>query len=143
MDFVKSLMLLFAMPLAVAAAEVSSGPTLAERALEALVPTNMVNEAAGFFGPVAKKYMPQFEAFEREYMSSSNKFAVVEKYLPVAADALADARKMRVPPRYEGKKAEYIKFFESAYAAASLTVRLRAKMSSTKQMLTSPKKSNK
>jgi len=125
------------------AAESPGGPTLAERALEALVPTNMANEAAGFFGPVAKKYMPQFEAFEREYMASSDKFAVVERFLPVAADALADARKMRVPPRYEKKKAEYIKFFESAYAAASLTVRLRAKMSSTKQMLTSPKKRNK
>ena len=138
MNFAKLLMLLSVMPLAVVAAEVPSGPTLAERALEALVPTNMVNEAAGFFGPVAKKHMPQFEAFEREYMASSDKFAVVEKYLPVAADALADARKMRVPPRYEKKKAEYIKFFESAYAAANLTVRLRAKMSRAKQKLASP-----
>ena len=120
-----------------AAAADPEGSSLAERALEALVPTNMVNEAAGFFGPVSKKYMPQFEAFEREYMASSDKFAVVEKYLPVAADALADARKMRVPTRYEKKKAEYIKFFESAYAAANLTVKLRAKMSRAKQKLTS------
>ena len=83
--------------------------------------------------------MPQFEAFEREYMASSDKFAVVERFLPVAADALADARKMRVPPRYEKKKAEYIKFFDSAYAAANLTIRLRRKMSGAKQRLTSPK----
>jgi len=143
MDFVKLLMLLmllFVMPQTAVAEEVSAEPTLAERALEALVPTNMVNEAAGFFGPVAKKYMPQFEAFEREYMVSSDKFAVVEKFLPVAADALADARKMRVPPRYEKKKAEYIKFFESAYAAANLTVKLRAKVSRAKQKLASPQK---
>ena len=53
-----------------AAVASSPGSALAERALESLVPTNMVNEAAGFFGPVAKKYMPQFEAFEREYMVS-------------------------------------------------------------------------
>ena len=143
MDFVKllmQLMLLFVMPQTAVAEEVSAEPTLAERALEALVPTNMVNEAAGFFGPVAKKYMPQFEAFEREYMASSDKFAVVEKFLPVAADALADARKMRVPPRSEKKKAEYIKFFESAYAAANLTVKLRAKVSRAKQKLASPQK---
>ena len=139
MDFLKSLILLFVLPLTAVAAEVSSGQTLAERALEALVPADMANEAAGFFGPVSKKYMPQFEAFEGEYMASPNKLAVVEKFLPVAADALADARKMRVPPRYEKKKAEYIKFFESAYAAANLTVKLRAKMSSAKQKLTSPK----
>ena len=143
MDFAKLLMLLSVMPLGAVAAEVSSGSTLAERALEALVPTNIVNEAAGFFGPVAKKYMPQFEAFEREYMASSNKMAVVEKFLPVAAGALSDARKMRVPPRYEKKKAEYIKFFESAYAAANIAVKLRAKMSSARQMLTSPKKNAK
>ncbi len=140
MDLLKSLLLLSALPLAAVAAEVSPEPTLAERAIEALVPVDMANEAAGFFGPVSKKYMPQFEAFEREYMTSSDKLAVVEKYLPLAANALADARKMRVPPRYEGKKAEYIKFFESAYAAASLTVRLRAKMSSAKRKLSSPKK---
>ena len=124
----------------VAAVEAQSGQTLAERALEALVPVDMANEAAGFFGPVAKKYMPQFEAFEREYMVSSNKIAVVEKFLPVAADALSDARKMRVPPRYEKKKAEYIKFFESAYAAAKFTVELREKMSRAKRKLTSPRK---
>ena len=123
-----------------AAAVEPEGSSLAERALEALVPTNMVNEAAGFFGPVSKKYMPQFEAFEREYMASSDKFAVVEKFLPVAANALSDARKMRVPPRYEKKKAEYIKFFESAYAAAKITVGFRAKMSRAKQKLKSPKK---
>ena len=87
--------------------------------------------------------MPQFEAFEREYMVSSNKMAVVEKFLPVAAGALSDARKMRVPAQYEKKKAEYIKFFESAYAAANIAVKLRAKMSSARQMLTSPTKNPK
>ena len=44
----------------VAAVEAQSGQTLAECALEALVSVDMANEAAGFFGPVAKKYMPQF-----------------------------------------------------------------------------------
>ena len=30
----------------------------AEQAVMAMLPTNAVNEAAGFFGPVTKKYLP-------------------------------------------------------------------------------------
>ena len=139
----KSMMIFAAAVLFAVTSSAVEAPTLAERTLEALVPTNIVNEAAGFFGPVSKKYMPHFESFEREYMASSNKFAVVEKFLPVAANALEDARQMRVPQRYENKKAEYIKFFESAYSAANLAVKLRAKMSRAKARLTAPSKDKK
>ena len=31
----------------------------AEQAVMAMLPTNAVNEAAGFFGPVTKKYLPE------------------------------------------------------------------------------------
>ena len=101
-------------------------PSLGERALEALVPPDIANEAAGFFGPVSKKYMPQFEAFERAYAESPDKIAVVAKYLPVADRALAEARRMRVPPRYEQTKAKYILLFDSALKAARLSVKLRS-----------------
>ena len=51
----------------------------AEQAVMAMLPTNAVNEAAGFFGPVTKKYLPVFEKFQAEYKSASNKFSVVEQ----------------------------------------------------------------
>ena len=100
--------------------------SLCERALEALVPADIANEAAGFFGPVSKKYMPQFEAFERAYAESPDKVAVVAKYLPVAEQALAEARQMRVPARYEQTKSKYILLFDSALKAAKLTVKMHS-----------------
>ena len=54
----------------------------AEQAVMAMLPTNAVNEAAGFFGPVTKKYLPVFEKFQAEYKSATNKVSVVEQYLP-------------------------------------------------------------
>ena len=70
--------------------------------------------------------MPQFEAFEQEYAAAPDKVAVVAKYLPVANKALADARRMRVPPRYEQTKSRYILLFDSALKAAKLTVKLHS-----------------
>lgn len=99
-------------------------PTLTERALEALVPAKKAHEAAGFFGPVTKKYLPQFEAFVDEYETSTNRIALVARYLPVAEKALAEAHKMRIPPKYEAEKANYLRFFDAALTSAKLILRL-------------------
>ena len=76
----------------------------AEQAVMAMLPTNAVNEAAGFFGPVTKKYLPVFEKFQAEYKSATNKFSVVEQYLPKA------------------KKAEYLAMFDKFLSAVDMAV---------------------
>ncbi|MBQ6327538.1 MAG: hypothetical protein IJI35_00860, partial [Kiritimatiellae bacterium] len=77
-----------------------------------------------FFGPVTKRYMPVFERFGAEYEASSDKMTVIAKYLPQAEAALAEAKKMRVPPRFEAEKAKYIRLFDMVMASARLSVRL-------------------
>ena len=100
-----------------------SAPPVEQLAMS-LLPTNVMNEAAGFFGPVSKRYMPVFERFGEEYETSSDKMAVIAKYLPQAEAALAEAKKMRVPPRFEAEKAKYIRLFDVVMASARLSVRL-------------------
>ena len=100
-----------------------SAPPVEQLAMS-LLPTNVLNEAAGFFGPVTKRYMPVFEKFGAEYEASSDKIAVIAKYLPQAESALAEAKKMRVPPRFESEKAKYIRLFDVVMASARLSVRL-------------------
>jgi len=95
-----------------------------EQLAMSLLPTNVLNEAAGFFGPVTKRYMPVFERFGAEYEASSDKMTVIAKYLPQAEAALAEAKKMRVPPRFEAEKAKYIRLFDVVMASARLSVRL-------------------
>ena len=95
-----------------------------EQLAMSLLPTNVLNEAAGFFGPVTKRYMPVFERFGAEYEASSDKMTVIAKYLPQAEAALAEATKMRVPPRFEAEKAKYIRLFDVVMASARLSVRL-------------------
>ena len=48
----------------------------------------------------------------------------MKKYLPEAEKALAEARRMRVPPRYEAEKAQYIRMFEMLLASAKLSLRV-------------------
>ena len=105
------------------AASALSAPAV-ERLAMSMLPTNVLNEAAGFFGPVTKRYMPVFERFGAEYQASPDKMAVVAKYLPQAESALAEAKRMKVPPRYEAEKAKYIRLFEVVVASARLSVRL-------------------
>lgn len=100
-----------------------SAPSVEQLAMS-LLPTNVLNEAAGFFGPVTKRYMPVFEKFGAEYEASSDKMAVIAKYLPQAESALAEAKKMKVPPRFESEKAKYIRLFDVVMASARLSVRL-------------------
>ena len=94
----------------------------AEQAVMSMLPTNAVNEAAGFFGPVTKKYLPVFEKFQAEYKSATNKFAVVEQYLPKAKEAYAEAKSMKIPEKYVAKKAEYLKMFDRFLSAADVAV---------------------
>ena len=100
-----------------------SAPPVEQLAMS-LLPTNVLNEAAGFFGPVTKRYQPVFDRFGAEYEASSDKMAVIAKYLPQAEAALAEAKKMRVPPRFEAEKAKYIRLFDIVMASARLSVRL-------------------
>ena len=94
----------------------------AEQAVMSMLPTNAVNEAAGFFGPVTKKYLPVFEKFQAEYKSATNKFAVVEQYLPKAKEAYAEAKAMKIPEKYVAKKAEYLKMFDRFISAVDVAV---------------------
>jgi len=84
----------------------------AEQMAMSVMPQESFNEAAGFFGPVAKKYLPTFQSFQREYLAAKEKLPVVVKYMPKAEAALADAKAMKVPARYEQRKAEYIRMIE-------------------------------
>ena len=94
----------------------------AEQAVLSMLPTNAVNEAAGFFGPVTKKYLPVFEKFQAEYKSATNKFAVFEQYLPKAKKAYAEAKAMKIPEKYAAKKAEYLKMFDRFISAVDVAV---------------------
>ena len=79
-----------------------------EQLAEKMLPEKELNEMLGFFGPVSKKYLPVFNRFNTEYLDGTNKIATVRKYLPQANAALAEAKAMKVPARYEAKKADYI-----------------------------------
>ena len=95
--------------------EKSTGMAALAEALVARLPQDRLYRAAGFFGPVVKKYQPVLLAFQREYeaaRTSSAKAAVIVKYAPKVDAALADAKAMRVPRRFEKEKADYIRIAE-------------------------------
>ena len=117
---------MFALLLAALLAATPSQPTPLERMATAMLPAEKMHEIAGFFGPVAKKYRPVFERFSAEYQSAPEKLKIVAKYLPEAKKALAMARQMRVPAKYEKEKAEYIRIFEALLYSAKIAVRLGA-----------------
>lgn len=99
-----------------------------ERMAMSLFPQEKIDHVAGFFGPVTKKYLPAFDRFNDEYLAARDKMPVIKKYLPQAEAALEEARRMRVPPRYEAEKAQYIKTFEMLLASARFSVRVADKM---------------
>ena len=94
----------------------------AEQAVLSMLPTNAVNEAAGFFGPVTKKYLPTFEKFRAEFRTTTNKLSVVERYLPKAKEAYAEAKAMKIPEKYAAKKEEYLKMFDKFLSAVDMAV---------------------
>ena len=100
------------------------GRSWLERLSEKMIPRQKFNEAAGFFGPVTKKYLPVWEDLCRDYLAAKDKRAVVRKYMPQADAALADAKAMKIPAKYEAKKAEYLKMFEAFIIAAKLYAKL-------------------
>lgn len=79
-----------------------------EQLAYAMLPEEKLNRAMGFFGPVTKKYLPVFNQFQREYNAAEKKLPVIAKYAPQAEKALADAKAMKVPAKYEAEKAEYL-----------------------------------
>ena len=95
-----------------------------EQLAEKMLPEKELNEMLGFFGPVSKKYLPVFQQFNAEYLAGTNKIATVKKYLPQANAALAEAKAMKVPVRYEAKKADYIRKLETFLKFVNLTTRL-------------------
>ena len=94
-----------------------------EQLAEKMIPQKELNEAMGFFGPVTKKYLPVFNRFNDEYLSGSNKIAVVKKYLPKADAALAEATAMKIPAKYEQQKAGYLQKARAFLTLVKLTVR--------------------
>lgn len=106
------------------AAKMSASPSALDKLCGRLLPPEKVNAAVGFFAPVAKKYMPDFRRFSKAYETSTNKTAVVARYLPTADRALAEARVMRVPKKYEQEKAKYLQLFEAALVTARMYVKI-------------------
>ena len=108
------------------ASETAQAPrkTKLERLAEKMLPQQKVDEALGFFGPVSKKYLPVWQELSDEYREAADKRAVVLKYLPQVDEALADAKAMKIPPKYEAKKDEYLKMFEAFVLATKLYVQL-------------------
>ena len=84
-----------------------------EQMATAMLPQKRVDEMMGFFAPVVKKYLPVFNQFQQEYQTAQQKLPVVLKYLPKADAAVAEAKTMKVPAKYEAQKAEYISEVES------------------------------
>ena len=95
-----------------------------EQMFSSMLPQEKLDAAAGFFGPVSKKYMPVFERFGAEYEAASDKLPVIARYLPQAEKAFEEAKRMRVPPRFEAEKAQYIRLFGMVLSSARLSVRL-------------------
>ena len=94
-----------------------------EQLAEKMLPQKELNEMLGFFGPVSKKYLPVFNRFNAEYLDGTNKLATVKKYLPQANAALEEAKAMKVPVRYEAKKADYIGKLETFLKLVNFTAR--------------------
>ena len=94
-----------------------------EQLAEKMLPQKELNEMLGFFGPVSKKYLPVFKRFNTEYLDGTNKLATVKKYLPQANAALAEAKAMKVPVRYEAKKADYVAKLETFLKLVNFTAR--------------------
>jgi len=103
----------------------AAAPTVFDQLCAKMLPPEKINAAVGFFAPVAKKYMPEFDRFSKAYQSAPDKTAIVARYLPVAERALADARAMRIPPKYEQEKAQYLQLFETALLTAKAYVAIK------------------
>ena len=89
-----------------------------------LFPAEKLYHVEGFFAPVVKRYQPVFDSFVAEYAASQNKLSIVAKYLPDADRALAAARRMKIPAKYEKEKAEYIRLFQTLITSAKVAVKL-------------------
>ena len=130
--FLAALAALSAAPLSAAgaakpAAEPSGGMVAMAEALVERLPAEKLDRAAGFFGPVVKKYQGVLWDFQDEYFEArtiSEKAAVIVKYQPKVDEALADAKAMRVPARYEEEKAGYIRVAEVFAATLRFLVKL-------------------
>jgi len=97
-----------------------------EQMAYAMIPEEKLNRAMGFFGPVTKKYLPVFNRFQSEYQVASKKLPVIAKYVPEAEKALADAKAMKVPAKYEAEKTEYVEMADTFVTMLKMTMKLSA-----------------
>ena len=94
----------------------------AEMMAKKMLPQEQFNQAAGFFGPVSKKYMPVMQAFEKDYAAAKEKLPVVMKYLPQAESAYEEAKAMKVPEKYEAEKQRYLRMIEAFLSVVRMSV---------------------
>ena len=127
MNFAFHFSLLFALSLGAAPAKPQNAAyapsSRIERAAAAVVAKysqQELREVMGFFAPVVKKWRPTAEKFGSEYTASTNRTAVISRYLPKARQALEDARRMRLPPKYEPQREKYLTVAEALYMTISL-----------------------
>ena len=94
-----------------------------EQIAEKMMPQKELDEMLGFFGPVTKKYLPVFRQFNQEYLNGTNRLATVRKYLPKAQSAIDEAKAMKVPAKYEEKKAGYLTKLQTLLTVVNVTAR--------------------
>ena len=119
-----------AKPVKPAAAKSTGWAAKMEQLAATMLPQERVDKMMGFFGPVVKKYLPVFQQFQGEYTAAAKKLPVVTKYLPKADAALAEAKAMKVPAKYEAEKAEYIGEVEAFLTVVKMSAALANRLSS-------------
>lgn len=82
-----------------------------------------IRDLQGFFAPVVRKWTPTGEKFSEEYLVATNKSMVISRYLPKARQVVEDARRMKLPPKYEQQRQRYITIAETFLSMVSLYLR--------------------
>jgi len=103
-----------------------------EQMVKAVLPEEKIDRMAGFFAPVVKRYQPTMQKFQREWATAQAKIPVLVKYLPKADEALAEARKMKVPAKYEQEKEGYLNQLETLLTMTKTTLALASSLSNQK-----------
>lgn len=87
-----------------------------------------LREIMGFFAPVVKKWTPIGEKFAAEYVAAKDKDAILAGYLPRARMVIEDARRMKLPPKYENRRAQYVLAAEAVCSVVSMYLKLGGKL---------------
>lgn len=79
-----------------------------------------MQEIQTFFAPIVQKWTPTAQQFAEEYMASTNRNAVVSKYLPKARTALDEAKQMKVEQKDVTRRDQYVMVAEALYSVISV-----------------------